>query len=319
MEKRKLLLVAISAGLFLVISIGAAIMVFSPQTTSLPAVTEAYRSESPTGISVNPQNNQDTASPYINNGVTLPGSTAFDPIEVVRGNAEFPGLQEGNVLQESSFHVSGADQAVPETERQINVPRPTSAAVPATPPVGRAAPQTVTAPSQAPASTQPAIPAPVNSPRPAAATAAPAASTPAAREPAAVEPRAATSTSPTASSAPAAQSAQSATSTVTANPAPASTTTQPSAPATVQANQRDDFWVQTGSFSTIARAELVKENLSTRGITSLIENRDIDGRTFYRVRVGPYTSYNEASYWLSLIQSIDGFQDSQIWQTPARR
>ena len=308
MEKRKLLLVAISAGLFLVISIGAAIMVFTPQNTALPAVSQASRFESPTGISVNSENNPETVSPYSNNGVTLPGSSVFDPVEVVRGNTEFPGLQEGIVLQENSFHVSGADQV--EAERQINVPRPSAAAVPATPPAGRASPQTVAAPSQAPASTQPAIPAPVNSPRPAASQ--PAAST---AQPAPAAQAAPTTPAAPASAAPAAQPSPAATSTVAASPAPAST------PASVTPSQRvqDDFWVQTGSFSTIARAELVKENLSTRGITSLIENRDIDGRTFYRVRVGPYTSFNEANYWLSLIQSIDGFQDSQIWQTPARR
>jgi DedD protein len=81
----------------------------------------------------------------------------------------------------------------------------------------------------------------------------------------------------------------------------------------------NDYWVQTGAFSTVAKAEGVKEILASKGIASIIENREIDGRTLFRVRVGPYTSNNEAIYWLSLIKSISGFEDSQIRLTQTRR
>jgi DedD protein len=70
--------------------------------------------------------------------------------------------------------------------------------------------------------------------------------------------------------------------------------------------------VQTGAFSTITSAEGVKETLASKGITSIIENGNIDGKTLFRVRVGPYISRNEANYWLALIKSIDGFEDSQV-------
>jgi DedD protein len=73
--------------------------------------------------------------------------------------------------------------------------------------------------------------------------------------------------------------------------------------------------VQTGAFSTIATAEGVKESLASRGITAIIENGIVNGRTLYRVRVGPYTSRNEANYWLALIQSMNGFEDSQVRTT----
>jgi DedD protein len=78
----------------------------------------------------------------------------------------------------------------------------------------------------------------------------------------------------------------------------------------------NDYWVQTGAFSTQTRAEGAKESLASKGITSVIDNRDIDGKTWYRVRVGPYLSETEASYWLALVKTIDGFGDSQIRQTP---
>jgi len=116
--------------------------------------------------------------------------------------------------------------------------------------------------------------------------------------------------------------------TVTTAPAkPASATQKPqtSAQAKPQAKPAaqtkvyNDYWVQTGAFSTIVKAEGVKETLASRGITSIIENRDINGKTLFRVRVGPYTSQNEATYWLSLVKSINGFEDSQIRQSQSRR
>jgi DedD protein len=81
----------------------------------------------------------------------------------------------------------------------------------------------------------------------------------------------------------------------------------------------DTYWVQTGSFSTQNKAEGVKEVLASKGITSIVENRDVNGTLFYRVRVGPYTSSNEADYWLSLIKTINGFEDSQVWKSQARQ
>jgi DedD protein len=76
-----------------------------------------------------------------------------------------------------------------------------------------------------------------------------------------------------------------------------------------------DYWIQTGAYSSMVRAEDVKERLSSSGLTSIIENREVDGKILYRVRLGPYTSENEANYWLSLVKSIDNFGDSQVRQT----
>jgi DedD protein len=81
----------------------------------------------------------------------------------------------------------------------------------------------------------------------------------------------------------------------------------------------DNYWVQAGSFSVKARADGVKETLASKGISSIIENREVNGQTFFRVRVGPYTSREEADYWLPLIKSINGFENSQIWKSQSRR
>jgi DedD protein len=81
----------------------------------------------------------------------------------------------------------------------------------------------------------------------------------------------------------------------------------------------DAYWVQTGAFSTQNKAEGVKDALASKGITSIVENRDVDGKLFYRVRIGPYTSPNEANYWLALIKTINGFEESQVWKSQVRQ
>jgi len=108
---------------------------------------------------------------------------------------------------------------------------------------------------------------------------------------------------------------------VTQPPAPAkTTTTAKSKPSTVAkpttpAKTINDFWVQTGAFSAQVRAEDARELLATKGITSIVENREINGKIWYRVRLGPYTSEREANHWLEIVKLIDGFSDSQIRQT----
>jgi cell division protein FtsN len=89
-------------------------------------------------------------------------------------------------------------------------------------------------------------------------------------------------------------------------------------PKTSKTYDNPNFWIQTGAFSTMKHAEGAKDYLAARGITSIIEDPVINGRTWYRVRVGPYTTRDEANYWLALVKSIDGFSASQVWETAAR-
>ena len=77
----------------------------------------------------------------------------------------------------------------------------------------------------------------------------------------------------------------------------------------------NDYWIQTGAYSAMVRAEDARELLATKGLISIIENRDVNGQNLYRVRLGPYTSEREANHWLAIVQAIDGFDDSQVRQT----
>jgi DedD protein len=262
MEKKKLLLVAVSVGVFLVIVIGAAILIFTPKST-LPVPVEASvlpPVKPPVPVESVPPAGSETPAPQ---------PVSVDAADMVKNSEDVQGLQapppSATAIQENVFYIYGENpnQAV-RTENQedagaplvIDVPKPSTAAVPDAPPPAR--PQ----PAAAPARRQPA----------------PAAAAPSRTPPAA------------------------------AKPAPA-----------VQTKLYDDYWVQTGSFSTKARADGVKETLASKGIGAVIENREVEGKTFYRVRVGPYTSKNEADYWLSLIKSINGFEDSQVWKSQSRR
>jgi len=263
MEKRKLLFVAISVGVFLAFTIGAAILIFTPRGTAPTAIAGL-----PTGagVSVLPPQPETVPSatwePPAHTGISEP----VDPVDLVRRSGDVPGLRqlpEGADVQAENFIVQG--QPARPQETIISVPRPTTMAVPATPPAVNAGPRP----------TQPAQQRP-----PAQVTPAPRVTTPA----------------------PAARPAPS---------APTVSQPRPAAPTRAQ----HDYWVQTGAFSTVTNAESVKEALSSKGITSIIDNRIIEGRPLFRVRVGPYTSMSEANYWLSLIRSIDGFEDSQVRQT----
>jgi DedD protein len=76
-----------------------------------------------------------------------------------------------------------------------------------------------------------------------------------------------------------------------------------------------DYWVQAGFFSTQVIADNAKAALATQGITAIIQNASVNGKNGFRVRIGPYTSNDEANYWLKLIKAMDGFNQSYISQT----
>jgi DedD protein len=252
-EKKKLLLVSVSVGVFLVIVIGASILVFSPRNSapaaentvstvkpipagdpagSANAVELVKTTLSPQGLKIAPEGGPQDNIPYIY------GENPDNSVTVDRTGSD------------------GGNRVV------VDVRRPTVATVPETPP-----PQAAPKPAAAPAR---------QSPAPAPKAAAPKAAAPKTAAPKAAAPKVAAPKTP------------------------------------------DNFWVQTGSFSTVARAEAAKDTLASKGIISLIENRDVEGKTFFRVRVGPYTSQKEADYWQKLIKEFNGFEGSMVLRSAAK-
>jgi DedD protein len=258
MEQKKILLVAISVGIFLVIVIGAAILVFGSNNPS-PAMASVRTIQPGTsGTFIVPQ-------PSYSGQPALPDPRADD--NQTQGAVISPPVPETSVQAPAVTDAQPIPEAIKTTDSPtvISVSRPTTAAVPDTPPITRS----TTSAAQAAAKPATVASAPVQA-------------------------------APAPQPIPAPQS----------SPTQISHTVKPAAP-----KINNDYWVQTGSFTAMSRAQGAKETLAAKGITSIIENRDVNGTTYFRVRVGPYTSQNEADYWLTLIKSINGFENSQIWQS----
>ena len=94
--------------------------------------------------------------------------------------------------------------------------------------------------------------------------------------------------------------------------APAKTT----APATTKAAAVTRFWVQVAAYSNKKTAENARSVLSDKKINSDIYTyEDAKSKLFYRVRVGPFTTKSEAEYWQSKIVEISDFSKAGSYVT----
>jgi cell division protein FtsN len=101
-------------------------------------------------------------------------------------------------------------------------------------------------------------------------------------------------------------------------PAPVTTVKAPAktapAPTKAPAPASGDFWIQAGSFSVRDNADGLKASLSAKNLPAAISVKDVDGKSRYTVRVGPYSSRAEAAKWLSAAQSVKGAEKAWITQ-----
>lgn len=147
MDKKKLLIIAISIGFFLVIVVGFAILVFSPR--SVPAaVSPALSGTTP------------SSSPPRSAGTTTPAQ---------------PGILDTTVYDADTSNEIPDNQTQPDGSVLISVPSPRAPGVPSSAPTGSASSQTSTlipattpepAPVLRPASVAPAVTKPVQTPAP---------------------------------------------------------------------------------------------------------------------------------------------------------
>ena len=74
----------------------------------------------------------------------------------------------------------------------------------------------------------------------------------------------------------------------------------------------DSFWVQAAAYSSKRNADEARSTLESNKIPSEVFTfTDSNGKTFYRVRVGPYITKSEAEYWQTRISMIDKFANSK--------
>lgn len=97
----------------------------------------------------------------------------------------------------------------------------------------------------------------------------------------------------------------------TTTAAPAKTTT-----ASTKAAAVTRFWVQVAAYSNKKTAENARSVLSDKKINSDIYTyEDNKAKLFYRVRVGPFTTKSEAEYWQSKIVEISDFSKAGSYVT----
>ena len=78
----------------------------------------------------------------------------------------------------------------------------------------------------------------------------------------------------------------------------------------------DQYWVQVASVTNKHNAENARAALAANKIESeIFTHKADDGKLYYRLRVGPYTTKTEAEYWKGRIALIDEFADTESFIT----
>lgn len=89
-----------------------------------------------------------------------------------------------------------------------------------------------------------------------------------------------------------------------------------SAPKTVTVTE---YWIQAASFSSRSRAEDFQRDLAARSLASIITMKDVDGVTWYRIRIGPYGTKSEADGWLGKVRALPGCDEAYVSMQSAQR
>lgn len=73
-----------------------------------------------------------------------------------------------------------------------------------------------------------------------------------------------------------------------------------------------EYWIQVISSPSRDTVEQAKLRLEEERLSGRITSKTVDGREFYRLRVGPYSDKSEASKFLDWIREINDFSGSYI-------
>ena len=74
----------------------------------------------------------------------------------------------------------------------------------------------------------------------------------------------------------------------------------------------EEYWIQAAAFTSRTRADDLQRELATKGLSTLITVKDLDGVTMYRVRIGPYPTEREAKGWLEKVRAISGCGEAYV-------
>ncbi|MDR2468314.1 MAG: SPOR domain-containing protein [Spirochaetaceae bacterium] len=292
MEKKKLLLVSVSVGLFLVIVIGVSILAFSPKSYSaVESVRAAALQSAGSRAVVSSGGRLESVPPP-----PVPPLDAVPPPAPVNADGQTPRYPNNSAGQppagqaggENIIYINGENPENVKVERANDGTSRTYINIHSTPVVKVESAPVEAAPSNAAGAVAATKPnAPVKS---------------AVKSAAAPKPA-----SPAAAPKSGQSSGQAARQTALS---PAAAKAAQAAPA--RKSRITDYWVQAGAFGSKSHADNACGVLALKGIASIIQDSTVNGKIWYRVRVGPYTSQNEANYWLSLIKEIEGMEKSLV-------
>lgn len=110
----------------------------------------------------------------------------------------------------------------------------------------------------------------------------------------------------------------------TTKPAAAQSTTAPATAKAKPATQAkpkivDEYWIQAAAFTSRSRADDLQRDLASKGLSTLITVKDIDGVTWYRVRIGPYGTEREAKGWRDKIRVVAGCSEAYVSKETVQR
>ena len=124
------------------------------------------------------------------------------------------------------------------------------------------------------------------------------------------QPKPAATPAPKATPAPATKPATS--TTQASKPATTTQSTQQAKPAATATAAKGNYWIQVGSYATMDAADKTKKELSAKGYTSSIQSITANGKTYHRVKIGPYASRADVDSLLPKIKALPGMGDSFI-------
>ncbi|MBQ0051352.1 MAG: SPOR domain-containing protein [Treponema sp.] len=288
MEQKRTLWIVAAAGIFLLVVVGAALIIYSPSLHNTPVQQASY--DPATGW-VNSGAAPATPAPDAFAEKSEPARSPYDPLaqnsqpaEIAKQTAsEFGTGAEGTTIQAqnvtvyaqetttfdlnalkasnySSNNVAAQNQV---TENQIAASKPAATSY------------SEPAPSKAQDSYYAPAPVKKEAPKPAATTAKPAA-----------------------------------TKTTTAAAKPASTSTKTATAtkvATAAKKTNDLFWVQVAAYTSKKNADDARSVLEANKIPVEV----FTDSKYFRVRVGPYQTKSEAAYWQKMVSEIGKFADTK--------
>lgn len=102
---------------------------------------------------------------------------------------------------------------------------------------------------------------------------------------------------------------------------PASVAAPPAPPAEpVYREVRENaYWVQVFSSGSVGSAEAIRDELAAKGLPATVQTKQVDGETWYRVRIGAFDGESEAEHYAENVREIAGFESSYVVIAPVTR